>query len=268
MKDNIQFWYDVKTVSSRHSAVTVSIAGLSLAMLLILPIFSTNKINFTSTIEILSSLLFFFSSLIFGIIASFEYSVLSGDSRPEKYRIITFIGPSFSFGIAIPTLFLGFIFVVIAYFNEIPEAKYIANIMRAYVILSLWASGILVSRTILEAMTFVHDKENKKKDAWYKKKLNLLLINIYILSSIPSTLRIKNENFSSISEHTNKLYFTYLVFLAFISLGYYSFFSNEKHSLTTIRYKNLFSKIVYFHTPYFLLILFNIFIISTLILYI
>lgn len=269
--EKVKFWYDVRAVSGSHAEVTVSIAGLSLAMLLILPIFTDDAAIFLAKPKVVYSLIFFFSSLAYGVLASFEYSVLSGDARTENDRAMSFLGPSVAFGVSIPSLFLGFIYVIDAYLGDNLNVIFAINIMRSFVIISLWAAGVLVSRTIIETLEFVNQNEKWNKDVWYKGRLVSGLMVLYFLATLfPASRMAGSELLSFVS--ASKGYFVFLVALAVISIVYYSLFSyiglekrsNQKQISSRKTTNNKWSSnqsIKFF--AYFLLAAFNIFVLWT-----
>ena len=222
--EKVKFWYDVRAVSGSHAEVTVSIAGLSLAMLLILPIFTDDATIFLAKPKVIYALIFFFASLAYGILASFEYSVLSGDARTESDRATAFLGPSVAFGVSIPSLFLGFIYVIDAYLGDNSNVVFAINIMRSFVIISLWAAGVLVSRTIIETLAFVNQNKKWSKDAWYKGRFVSVLMLLYFLATLFPAFRMAGSKLLSFVS-ASKGYFVFLVALAVISIVYYSLFS-------------------------------------------
>jgi len=223
----LKYWYDIKAVSGSHAEVTVSIAGLSLAILLILPIFTINPEPLQENFHISYALLFFFTSLIFGLYASFAYSVVSGDMREEKYRLLAFTGPSVSFGISAPLLFLGFIYVLDVYLRRNHIDLFVLSVTRLFLLATVITSGVFVSRTILEAISLWDSPceigpcplEN------YSRWILIAIIVIYAISTPLSLLRICSEkplitkNFSDVS---TKVFFVLLSALGFyLPLSYY-----------------------------------------------
>ena len=228
------FWYDVSAVSGSHAAVTVSIAGLSLALLLVLPVFSADK-NWKPEMGI--TILFFFISMVFGLLASFEYSVLSGDKRSEMNRVITFIGPSVAFGIAVPTLFLGFLYAVDMYFQG-QDRGFVMAVMRWFTLFALWTAGVLVVRTVVEALQIL--KGTWRRTAWYKGKIVLIIMFVYGVFGVLSVTKHYSQNTPilqvileklpiSLEEPTSsekfKYYFYFMIALAFMSIFHYALFS-------------------------------------------
>lgn len=221
-KSKVGFWYDVRAVSGSHAEVTVSIAGLSLALMLILPIFGGN-VSRTTTPVMMNSLLFFFTSLVFGILSSFEYSVLSGDVRKEQDRIIAFLGPSVAFGVAVPTLFLGFIYVINAYLSNSASVLFALVIMRYFTMLALWASGTLVVRTAIGSLQFVEGRWQNERQ--YKGKIMVVLMGIYSVMALYSAVRMHYNLNTPGMLGKSKAYFYFMVVLAFLSILHYALFS-------------------------------------------
>ena len=219
----IRFWYDVKSVSGSHAEVTVGVAGLSLALLLMLPWFTNNNsTEYFSRPKIAISILLFFASLTFGILASFIYSVLSGDARSEEIRAIGFLSPSVAFGISVPILFLGFTYVIDAHINSISqmEITFITKIMRGFALFSLWASSIFVSRTILDVRRFVKMGDKWKDSVWFKGKMMILFILLYTTMSILSIIDIWKP--AGAINTCVKAYFYYLIVVIIITALYYA----------------------------------------------
>ena len=217
-----RFWYDVRAVSGSHAEVTVSIAGLSLALLLVLPVFNVSG-SWQPKMGV--STLFFFTSLAFGILASFEYSVLSGDRRSEMNRLITFMGPSAAFGVAIPTLFLGFVYAVDMYLGAMDNSVVwlVMVVMRWFTLLALWSAGVLVARTAVEALQFLNG--TWRETAWYKGKMVIVLMFVYALSGAFSIVRLCSHRRWSIAFGKAEWYFYFMIFLAFMSVFHYALFS-------------------------------------------
>lgn len=259
-----RFWYDARDVSGSHAEVTVGIAGLALALLLVLPIFGDlqeqescleqeqcqeeelvdnnydnssadrhqEKEQYYETPNFAVSLLFFFSSLLYGVLASFGYSVLSGDQRSERALLYGFLAPSVAFGVSVPTLFLGFVFIIYNFLGEYTEFIFVQNLLRWFMALSLWASAILVTRTIVETILFTQPdikQEKKLKKAWSFIKKNL----VRIFSAIYTALLFYNMLKRPISSIWDTMdidgyrrivepYFYYLVGLGFFSVFYYA----------------------------------------------
>lgn len=222
--DTVRFLYDVRAVSGSHAEITVSIAGLSLALLLILPIFGGDSAFFQSSSKILP-LLFFFTSLVFGILASFEYSVMSGDKRSEPIRVMAFLGPSIAFGISIPLLLLGFIYVVRGYLDGNETNHSIVSIMRSFSLLGLWASGILVSRTILEAISFTNNGPTwvRKLMKEHKAKIMLIMVGYTTIAALFPVMKMIINTTPVISILASNIYFYFLVLLGFLNVVYYVF---------------------------------------------
>ena len=217
------FWYDVKLISESHAGLTVNIAGFSLAMLLILPIFSEGShTDFLREPKMINALLFFFTSLFFGILASIMYSVASGDNRSEISRVISFIGPSIAFGGSVPLLLLGFSYVLAAYLGEMYT---VVRVIRVFIIFTLWLSGFLIINTIDETLEFIQQKSfNRKK--WYLNKN--LIFTLFILSSIPAWLRVfQIRTFEPTTEFSERYFITLLV-LALMSLAYNMLYSYKE----------------------------------------
>jgi len=223
-KDVVGFWYDVRDVSGSHAEVTVGIAGLALALLLIIPIFGSGELSLVSKSEIVNAMLFFFFALGFGILASFTYSVLSGDVRDESDRLLSFLGPSVAFGVSVPTLFLGFLYVVIAYMPIESSLSFALSAMRLFSAMSLWASAVLVTRTIVEAVIFARhtsgdDSNRQQPRPWFERKITVILAFVYfVLLSIMVAIPESWQPF----RHVVDFYFYYLVLLALLSVFYYA----------------------------------------------
>lgn len=263
----IQFWYDVRDVAGSHAEVTVSIAGLSLAILLILPIFTDNTAAILDKPQTLYALLFFFVSLAYGIFASFAYSVSSGDARPEGDRLLAFLGPSVSFGVSGPSLFLGFIYVVDAYLSDSKNLLFVLDIMRLFLLAAVWTSGIFVSRTILEVLRFNVDIANRytKTREDLHSKIIWLFIAIYSIPTIAGKV-MRSLVYMITSEGLIMRYFQFLVVLCIVNVIYYAFVTRSDMSTefesAKVRKKNVRNLKL---TTYTLLILFNVFIFWTLI---
>ena len=219
----IRFWYDVRDIAGSHAEVTVSIAGLSLAILLILPIFTDNTTALLDKPQTLYALLFFFISLVYGIFASFAYSVSSGDARPEGDRLLAFLGPSVAFGISAPSLFLGFIYVVDAYLANNEGVLLVLVIMRWFLLVTVWTSGIFVSRTILETLRF--NIERAEGDVLSRltprSKLIWVFIGIYSIPTIIGKFAY-DSTLPAISETLIMWYFQFLVILCVVNIFYYA----------------------------------------------
>ena len=229
----LKYWYDIKEISGSHAEVTVSIAGLSLAILLILPIFTTQEDRFWDKPQIPYALLFFFSSLLFGIFASFAYSVASGDTREERYRLLAFIAPSVSFGISVPLLFLGFIYVLDVYLGSSRIDLFVLSVTRFFLLIAVVTPGVFVSRTILEAVSLWDSPcqvgpcplEN------YSRWILIALIVGYGVASLIPLLRIyEGEPLSErcLSSISPKIFFVLLGALSFYLPFSYAFLTRHR----------------------------------------
>ncbi len=220
MSSKIDFWYDVKIVSATHASVTASIAGLALTLLLIVPVLGGVDLESFNNIFVSTSFLFFLFSMVFGIFASFVYSVVAGDTREERERIISFLGPSVSFGVSVSTLFLGFLYLLVAYH---PRQTFIIGIVRKVNILVLWSTGFFVSRTIKEALDLVGGKFPARTDrsGKYKRSNALLWATIF---GIPAVVAFFRDGVQIESPWIN-VYFYYLLFLAALCVWHYAYFS-------------------------------------------
>ena len=181
----MKYWYDIKEISGSHAAVTVSIAGVSLAMLSVLPLFTNEASRIFAKPQISFALLFFFVSFFFGLFASFAYSVVSGDARNEKYRLLAFMVPSVSFGISVSSLFLGFVYVLNACLSGNQSTIFILRTMRVFTLIGILTIGILVSRTILEAILLFNEpcEKNFCTLRGYNFRILICLLFMYGIST-------------------------------------------------------------------------------------
>ncbi len=156
-------YIDIAKVSASHSNLTVAIAGLAFAILLLAyPLFLERSVDVTIDSQILSAgLVFFFFSLALGILASFQYSVMSGDLRETEPLMITWMFPSLAFGSSVITLFVGFVHIAHSFSSRTILLETDAqNLMNNTTQIVCATVLLLITRTGLESVRYLPNRGN------------------------------------------------------------------------------------------------------------
>ncbi len=172
----IFFWFDIRKVSGTHAEVAANIAGLALALLLIVPVFSGDNLAATEQREVVDAMLDFLFALVYGILASFAFSALSGDVRGELDRLLTFVSPAVAFGVSANVLFLGFFELMRAHLAMVEtDVAAITNIIRTLntvVLLSIFTIG---ARTVVGMMEMLAGMAKRKNENESMEELDVKL---------------------------------------------------------------------------------------------
>lgn len=150
---------DINTVSATHSQITIALAGLAFTILLlaypILLVRSSETLVDSGRLS--TALTFFFYSLAFGILASFEYSVLSGDMRDKTALMITWTFPSLSFAVSLMMLFSGFVHMTDSYSStEVHLNPSSYSLIRMISVIAIFAPYFFILRTNVESLQLLN----------------------------------------------------------------------------------------------------------------
>lgn len=161
----------IQTVSANHSQITVAVAGLAFTILLLAyPLFISRNEDVAINSKILSiGLAFFFFSLTFGPLSSFEYSVISGDKRPDTFLRVTWTFPSLTFGISVTTLFAGFVHIAGSYSSTGISIEESTNrIIKFTSNLIYFATVLFITRTNYKSLKILAPNFNVPSfNIWY-----------------------------------------------------------------------------------------------------
>lgn len=165
--------------------------------------------------------MFLFFSLAYGILASFEYGVLSGDSRDSDALMITWIFPSLSFASSIITLFAGFVFVAASYSTHGVSIDFpIQNLMRFAATIVSFAVLFFITRTITESIPLVSAETASN----YDRDPSGIIVLIGAIAFIAVQLI---DNFNRLSAHLKNhiRYFYFLVMVLVYCIAGYAYTS-------------------------------------------
>lgn len=146
---------DIRAVSAAHSQITIALAGLAFTILLLAyPILLVRSSEIlVDSVRLSTALTFFFYSLVFGILASYEYSVLSGDMRSKAELMITWTFPSLSFAVSLMMLFSGFVHMTDSYSSagiNLNPSSY--SLIRMISVIAIFAPFFYMVRTNVESL--------------------------------------------------------------------------------------------------------------------
>lgn len=150
---------DIKVVSATHSQITIALAGLAFTILLLAyPVLLVRSSDTPiDSVRLSTALTFFFYSLAFGILASYEYSVISGDLRVKEALMITWTFPSLSFGVSVMALFAGFVYMTDSYSStEVHLDPSNHTLIRMVSIIAIFAPIFFVLRTNVESLQLLN----------------------------------------------------------------------------------------------------------------
>lgn len=150
---------DINLVSATHSQITIALAGLAFTILLLaypILLIRSSETRVDSA-RLSTALTFFFYSLVFGILASYEYSVISGDLREKAELMIIWTFPSLSFGVSLIALFAGFVYMTDSYSStEVRLDPSNHTLIRIVSIISIFAPIFFVLRTNIESLQLLY----------------------------------------------------------------------------------------------------------------
>lgn len=213
---------DLRIVSTSHSEITIALSGLALTILLLTyPLFVAWSPESIVDPKLLgTSLTFFFFSLTFGLLASYEFSVISGDLREQNDLMIVWTFPTLSFAISIMTLFAGFVYMIESYaFIGVHRDSNAFSLMRLISTIAIFAGVFFLVRTNFEANLLL--KEPQEQTASKFDSFNTLTFLVIITICLLAVIGIRMVGrLAFIFEQIDSLFYLLVGALLYCIVGY------------------------------------------------